>query len=275
MKRLISATIGAVVLSLAAHAQTPCGSLGVLVDVSPAQPKVGDVITVTLTNLSNVTIQLPDSCVFDSVHNDNACSTTPVFSPFCLQVITPIPPGGSKSTTWDQTDDFGAQVPSGTYSFAIKFFTPTGTDGCCAVTKIEDPCPPPTHYGSGSVGSGGCTPTLAAAGLPQIGNASFQLQLGNALGGTLTGLFVSGLPANIPAPFGTLLVDPNPPFVQVFFSIGGTPGVPCVGSAVLPAPIPNLAILVGVSGYGQALFQDPGSSGGISTTDGIKITICA
>ncbi len=274
MKRLFFAALGTSLLAITAPAQTPCGTLGITVDVSPAQPQIGDLITVTLKNPTNTTIQLPNSCVFGSVFMGDMCSGSPVFSPICLQVITPIGPGGSQSTTWDQKDDNGVQVPAGAYSFSIKFFTPTGTDGCCAAVKIVDPCPPPTHYGMPSIGSGGCTPTIAAAGLPQIGNASFQIQLANALGGTTTGLFASTLPANLPGPFGTLLIDPTPPFVQLFFSVGGAPGTPCVGSATLPAPIPNLPILVGLSAYAQALFQDPGSSGGISTTDGIKITFC-
>lgn len=275
MKQRILAVLGPIVFATAAAAQTPCGSLGVTVTISPSQPKIGDLITVTLSNPTNTTIQLPTSCVYGSVFKGDMCAGSPVFSPICLQVITPIPPNGSASTTWDQKDDFGAQVPAGSYSFSIKFFTPTGSDGCCAAVKITDPCPPPTHYGAASVGSGGCTPTIAAAGLPQIGNASFQIQLSNALGGATTGLFASALPANIPGPFGTLLIDPTPPFVQLFFSVGGATGTPCVGSATLPAPIPNLPILVGLSAYAQALFMDPGSSGGISTTDGIKITFCS
>ena len=258
-----------------AGAQSSCGSIpGITVDVTPSPAPLGQPITITLKNNSNVQVDLPDACLIDWVSTGSTCTGQTVFSPICAQVITPVPPGSSVSFVWDQKDDLGQQVPVGTYSFKIKFFTPTGSDGCCPSVDIFNPCPPPTHYGQGDPGSGGIVPEISSSGDPQVGNANFQLLLKRAVGGAPTGLFLGAAPASIQTGWGTFLVSPNPPLVQLFFSVGGTPGAPGQGSAVIPAPIPNNPALAGVSAYAQALFKDVQASGGISHTDGMRIDIC-
>lgn len=265
----------AIALCPAAAAQVPCGSIpGVTVQVSPSPAQLGQPITITLFNNSNVQLDLPDACLIDSVHPGTTCSTVPVMVPICAQVITPIPPGTSKSFVWDQKDDLGKQVAPGFYSFKIKFFTPGGSDSCCPSVEIVDPCPDPVHYGQGDTGTGGIVPEIGSVGDPQVGNQNFQIVLQRAVGGAPAGLFVGAAPASIPAPWGTFLVSLTPPPIALFFQVGGTPGAPGQGSAVIPAPIPNNPGLAGASAYLQALFQDPGSSGGISHTDGLRVDIC-
>src|SRR5262245_53052229 len=93
-------------------AQQACGLPGVTVSVSPDCATPGQVIQVTLTNNSNQVITLFSSCVYTNVHPSADCTGTPVFSPICLAVLTPIPPGQSKTQSWDQKDDNGIQVPN-------------------------------------------------------------------------------------------------------------------------------------------------------------------
>ena len=47
-----------------------------------------------------------------------------------------------------------------------------------------------------------------------------------------------------------------------------------VGELTLPAPIPDDATLLGISVYVQMLCADPGGAGGLTHTEGMRITIC-
>jgi hypothetical protein len=55
---------------------------------------------------------------------------------------------------------------------------------------------------------------------------------------------------------------------------GGQPGLPGAGETTLPAPIPDDAALLGVSIYTQVLCADPGGAGGLTHTQGLRLTIC-
>jgi hypothetical protein len=106
--------------------------------VTPAFAVPGEPVLVELTNNSTETITLPSSCTYAAVHSGVACGGSPVFAPICLTVLTPIPPDGTRSMIWDQRDNDGAQVPEGTYSFAISYYDGTFTQtGCCVSVTIS------------------------------------------------------------------------------------------------------------------------------------------
>lgn len=130
------------VLLLPAAAQTPCGLSGVTVTVSPSVAAPGQPVQVTISNASGQLIQLPSSCVFGPVYPSVDCTGTPVLTPVCLAVIVPIPSGQSYSGTWNQNDDFGQQVPDGTYSFGVWYYDATfsATYACCAGMTITGTC---------------------------------------------------------------------------------------------------------------------------------------
>lgn len=275
MNRTLTALF--VAAAFAAPAAAQCGFNDMQFSVSPANPTVGQPITITGTNTSTGCIwNLSDSCLIDFVKKTD-CNGPAVFTPACAQVITPIQPGTSKSFTWDQKDDFGTQVAPGNYAFDVKLTNQNGQPlNHCITFSISGGCTtPPILYGSPDPGTGGIVPTIGTSGgLPQIGNGSFTIDIQSGLGGAPALLFISANSTNFPAPWGTLLVDLTPPFIQLPFALGGAAGAPGAGSLVLPAPIPNNGGLVGATVFMQCLIGDAGSSDNISHTAGLTFGIC-
>lgn len=254
-------------LAPAASAQVICQP-GLVVEFIPKVPVVGEPILVSLKNNSPNTFTLPGPCVFQRIRTNN-CSGTTVFTVNCTPSPLPLTPGSMFLGFWDQRDDNGMFVPPGTYAFDVQF---ASGPGCCPTVTIGS-CPAPEPYGAGDPGSGQFIPDLSASGSTAVGGA-LSLTISNGLGGALTGLFIGLQPAFINAPFGTFLVDPGPPLLQVYFPLGGTLNQPGAGTITFPASIPNNTNLVGLSVYMQALVQDANASGGLSHTQGLALYIC-
>jgi hypothetical protein len=198
------AALAFLLASLPAAAQTPCGA-GISVTVSPPVAAPGQVVTVTLTNQSSQDIELPSSCVFVTVYLGTTCTTLDVRSEACLTIVVPIAPGQSVSATWDQTDNFGLQVPEGDYSFEVLYSDAgfTGLISCCATLTITCPAASAqTRTGSGSNPS-----TLASLTLPRLGTSwDASLDCAAHVPG-LAYLAVFDAPASGPlTPYGELLV---------------------------------------------------------------------
>ncbi len=199
MKRTLT-SIALLVLSLSAAAQDPCGLAGVTVTVNPPNAVPGQPIEVVLTNASTQLIQLPSTCTFQAVYSGPACSGTPVFSPWCFTVITPVPPGTSSSQFWDQLDNNGNQVPDGVYSFEINYYYDVHNPyGCCTSITIGGqpgvsycfgdgsgtPCPCGNNGGPGEgcangTGSGA---VLSASGSASVTAADLVLSGSGLIGG--------------------------------------------------------------------------------------------
>ena len=222
-------------------AQLPCGSVpGVEVSVSPAVAPPGAPVTVTLTNLSAGSIDLSSSCVWKSVHVDD-CGNPPIVVPICLSVITTIPPGGSKSMLWDQTDGSGAPVAPGTYTFQVEYFAGAfSPNSCCATVEVCAAAPaaavetvrlgtPPNPAAFLPGATSG--PVLGAVWDPSIDHSSFLP------GAVLDAVAVSSGSLNVATPAGTLLcsVVPSPVLVT---TVPGTP---------FAIPVPADCSLVGAS----------------------------
>ncbi len=154
-------------LAPASLSQFPCQLPGVSVSVTPQVAQVGETIQVSLQNGSPNVILQATTCVILAI-NQGGCHGALVWDPAgCFFVLTSIPPGTSKAQSWDQTDDFGQQVPPGTYWIEVLYATPfLQSRICCATVTILSSY---QKYGSGCPGSQGM-PTLDGSGTPSAGS---------------------------------------------------------------------------------------------------------
>ncbi len=264
MKKLFAYTATMVLLSAASAAQLPCGAIpGVEVSVDPPVAGLGEEVKVTLTNNSGQLIQLSSSCTYQSVH-PFACGGLAVFSPFCLTVITPIPPGSSHTTSWFQNDDNGNQVPPGQYAFEVRYFDGSfATFNCCPtvqvcsspptaaaeVVRLGSPPNPPAFLPGVSGG-----PVIGTTWDPVVDHTTFQPTA------VLDFVGISGVFSNVPSVVGTILCGTSPPIV-----------------ATSPAGAPfAIAVPADCSAIGAALCAQGGSIdaiGAIALANGLDITI--
>jgi hypothetical protein len=199
----------------------------------------------------------------------NACDTDPVFFPYCLQVITFIPPGADYSSTWDQRDQNGDFVPPGTYAFDIA------GAGCPKVTVVGNCSKPPFYVGEAKPGKSFFEPRLeVVGGMPDTGNTAFGLRVEFAVGGAPALLVLGSAPANVQVGAVSLYVSLAAPHVLVPFTLGGTPGVAGVGTAIISLPIPAAPALQGLPMHTQVLIADSGASFGLAHTRGLYFSIC-
>jgi len=252
----------------AASAQEASCVPGVTAWVEPACAPQGETVTLTVHNGTEEFLVLPSSCLWQAVFAD-VCGGPFVIVPYCLHVLTLIPPGESLSSTWDQRDQDGNQVPPGTYVFSVH-------DLCCVPFTVCGTClSPPAKYGEVSYGTWDLWPRIdTAGGMPVPGNADFAITLSFAMGGAPALLLLGAAPAAQGFGWGTLYVSPAPPFLTVPLVLDGTPGAPGEGSIVIHAPVPASPTLLGLSAYAEFLVKDAGGPGGLTHTQGLRITIC-
>ncbi|MCC7171982.1 MAG: hypothetical protein IT459_16175 [Planctomycetes bacterium] len=276
MRSIVACALSCVLLSSIAAAQSPC-SPGLDLTVSPAQPMLGDVITVTVTNNTGVVLWHALGAPVGGAYT-GGCGGTWIWGPNVIDVPVPLMPGASASIVWDQTDIiFGEQVPPGRYGFASGM-----TDdqqqfhGCCVEVTIHGPClTPPANYGAASLGAGGFAPGLAAANGPAFfGNDQFTLTVGHIRGGAAGALVIGAGAGQLATPWGSFLIDAGLPFFIVPFTASGALGVPGAGGVAIPAPIPDDPALIGLVAYAQALIVDDAAQAGIAHTAGLTIPIC-
>ena len=130
------------------------------------------------------------------------------------------------------------------------------------------------NYGSGSAGSGGLVPVITSSGgVPSLGNASFQVDCNQLLGGAGCVLLVGASQSQIPFLGLTILVDPSA-WIAIGLQATGMPGVAGDGALQIPVAIPNNPLLVGAELDFQVLVVDPGAALGLAATDGLTMTIC-
>jgi hypothetical protein len=110
---------------------------------------------------------------------------------------------------------------------------------------------------------------------PSVGNSSFHVIVADALGGTPAMLLVGAGQGSVSTGWGTFLLEPSGPVFSTVISMPGTAGAAGQGHLFIHAPIPNDPALVGASACLQALIQDASSSGGISHTNGLRVTVSA
>jgi len=150
-------------------AQLLCGPEGIDIKITPAQPAVGEKISVTILNQTLQKIEFQDNCVFRSVHMDD-CSGPIVYKPICLPVLTPLGPGDSLTTDWDPLLGPGPAPLAGTFAFMISYVDGAGNLVKCCPTVDVGGGPPACGsfqlYGTGCAGSSGVAPKLTGDGCP-------------------------------------------------------------------------------------------------------------
>ena len=254
---------------LAAAALAGTASAQIDVSVTPANVTPGQTVTVKITNNSNATWTLPTLCVYRGVH-ETGMNGDQILNLFCGGSLVSVAPGQSKTQTWDQTDDIGNQVGSGTYAFRIEIFDPSFTlRKFSGQVNVANCATPPVHYGPSSAGTNGISPKIGYQDEPQVGTPNFELQFADGVGAN-SALFLIGVAdaTGTPVGWGTFLLDVNFPVLSSpVFSFTN-------GRATLPAPIPGNASLIGGTAALQLVAFDANSSGGLSHSRGMTITVC-
>ena len=223
LAKIALALVAPAIGSHLALAQQACGLPGVTVTVTPECAAPGQMIQVTLTNNSNQVITLFSSCVYTNVHASSDCTGAAVFSPICLAVLTPIPPGQSKTQPWDQKDDNGIQVPDGDYSFSISYMG----GGCCASVAIG---PPVSIYCTAKKNSKSCLPQIAFTGTPSVTDPNpFQVKATQVINNKLGMLFYGFGQTAVPFNGGTLCVQSPITRLPTMNSGGNPPPDDCSG----------------------------------------------
>ena len=130
-------------------------------------------------------------------------------------------------------------------------------------------------YGKGTPGRGGFTPVIWAEGHPAPGDLSFKLFLDKGLGGGPAFLLMSNRSASLKILGMELLVDPTAPvfFVPWNGILSGSPGQGGAGSAKAPLPVPADPNLAGLEVFFQFLGGDGAAPGGLSASDGLRVTL--
>lgn len=142
--------------------------------------------------------------------------------------------------------------------------------------RIVPRCPPPTHYGTGSPGSGAYVPTITSSGgESRLGNGSFRIDGDRLLGGTTCFLLLGTKKSQIPLAGITLLVDPGSWILLLPVPASGSPGVPGAGALRIPMPVPGDPRLIALELHFQLAAIDPGApKGWLAASDGLSVTIC-
>jgi len=202
-----------VLFLLALPVAAQCGPTGVAVTVSPLNPALGQPVAITLANNSNQLVQLPSNCVIASISTGSNCISQSVFTPLCLAVITPIPPGQSVTMIWDQTDNLGNPVAPNGYSVEVIYWDAnfTALTNCCIPFEVGNSltshcfgdggdqlgctnCPcgnnAPINSGGGCLNSAGTSTRLHVTGstsvsLPASASADLRFSVSNAPGNAL------------------------------------------------------------------------------------------
>jgi hypothetical protein len=103
-------------LALATGAQNISG------EFSPNPVAPGVPVTLTITDATGAGLNLSSSCTWFTIHQGTQAGPVVPLGIFCPAVIVPVPPNGSFSFTWDQTDDTGSLVAPGLYWFEARAF---------------------------------------------------------------------------------------------------------------------------------------------------------
>jgi hypothetical protein len=125
-------------------------------------------------------------------------------------------------------------------------------------------------YGVGLKGKGDLVPKLTGAGCAEPGSA-ITLNLGNAVGGASSALFVGLSSAALPFKGGTFRVGAL--LLTLNLPLGGTPGLAGAGTLTLPTSLPALPALTGTSIFLQGACADAAAVQGVALTQGLELEI--
>lgn len=131
-------------------------------------------------------------------------------------------------------------------------------------------------FGTAKAGSGGIVPMHMTVSPPVLGNEDYRLGMSGGIGGGFAYLILSGSRATAgtwidSVPMNVNLADS---FLQVLpMPLGGAPGIAGAGFGSIGIPMPRFPFLAGATARSQWIVVDPGAIGGISSTDGLEVTM--
>jgi len=139
---------------------------------------------------------------------------------------------------------------------------------------VEPTAGVPHLYGAATAGLGGEVPRIDYAnGHAQVGNLGFSLVADRTAGAVPIAFLLSSGGASTPF-FGIdLLVDPQTLIGAFQVNASGGSGLPGVGSATLPLPLPNTPGLAGLTVFAQAVPVDGTGPAGLASSRGFRVTI--
>jgi hypothetical protein len=150
-------------------------------------------------------------------------------------------------------------------------FTPVGTDSYVGLDALVLEATFQS-YGDGLAGSGGFVPTISGSGCPSIGE-TVTIELGDALGGALTFLFLGSGRDSLPFAGGEILVAP--PWILVPLVASGPAGVAGAGTVTVSGDLPDDVTLIGIPANLQFAVVDDGAVRRIALTGGLEFVIGA
>ena len=171
--------------------------------------------------------------------------------------------------------EIGYYDATGMDSWGCYPFQPSGTvyvtdySGSPGVSMLRLTCGVPQRYGTGTAGSNGRTPKIDwNGGYARVNNATFRLEVKNALENAPAVLLLGGAQTSASILGITLLVDLTPPTLLLNAITSAN------GAASMTLGIPNDPTLANQSLYGQWIVVDAAGPQGFAATQGSKITIC-
>jgi hypothetical protein len=181
-----------------------------------------------------------------------------------------------RSFDYGTTLEIIAQFPGLTFGVALALDESDGTllMATTGQSAWERPdAAPSVILSGGSAGTFVFEPRLLPGQTsPAVGNASWTLEADQLLGGAATLLHVGASDFNVPV-YGGMLRTGLPTLALLGQSASGTSGVPGVGTASYPVPIPGDPVLAGLAIYSQLFELDPLSPGAIGLSDGLRTTL--
>lgn len=126
-------------------------------------------------------------------------------------------------------------------------------------------------YGPATPGSGGFEPLLSS-NRAFVGNANFRFDVQCGFGNSVVGVVLAAQPAQFPLLGATILIQPGSVLTTLTAAL--TAGGAGEGMASFSVPIPGTpSPLLGVPLFAQALIIDPGVSGGLAASRGLRFEI--
>jgi flagellar hook assembly protein FlgD len=115
--------------------QGSSGSSNVLViTTNEARYRIGEPVTITVKNIGDETLTFPNSAADLKIQNMN---TGQMYSVVAAQATTELQPGASKMLTWNQEDDNGNNVPSGSYTAIVQSILSSSSQSVSAQVSFE------------------------------------------------------------------------------------------------------------------------------------------
>ncbi len=244
-----------------------CGVPGVSVVYDPVV-SAGTLVTMTINNRSAFDLLFTSNCYLGAIYYGSSCSGLPASKAYCGAVDILLP----KDTSVTTNSVASTYVLSpGPYFVPITYSAGGVVFKCCLPITIQSGL---QFYGPSKPGTDGVSPNLGV--VPQTGpkiGTKFLLELRSPANDVPAVLLMGGAAASVPLPWGTLLVATTPPFIAAPLFIDQPFPFGPGGSATISFQLPNVPALVGFTGFVQAVVQDPGAAGGVSHTNGMKITV--